>query len=113
MLLLPLFDRKEIHENFISESHCLHKQIQELRRMRKYYPLIVIAFGILLIVAAAGYGVLFPGLPGPDDSPAEAARVSMHAKIVFGAVSVGVLCFLAGIVAGVLRLFSRKKHPQV
>jgi hypothetical protein len=40
----------------------------------------------------------------------------LHNQIGFGAVCVGVLCFLGGIVAGVIRLFSRKnsrkKHPQ-
>ena len=80
--------------------------------MRKYSPLIVVAFGILLFVAGVLYGGFIAGIPGPDDSPAEAARVSMHGTIAFGAVSVGVLCFLAGIVAGVIRLFSRKKYPQ-
>ncbi len=73
--------------------------------MKQYFPLIVVALGILLSVAG-----FVGGIPGPDDSPAEAAHVSLHNKIGFGAVCVGVLSFLGGMVAGVIRLFSRKKH---
>lgn len=80
--------------------------------MRKYYPLIVVAFGILLIVAGVAYGVFFAGLPGPDDSPAEAARVSMQGSIAFGGVCAGVLFFLGGVVVSAFRLFSRKQRPQ-
>ena len=80
--------------------------------MKQYYPLIVVALGILLSVAGFLYAGFVGGIPGPDDSPAEAAHVSLHNKIGFGAVCVGVLCFLGGIVAGVIRLFSRKKHQQ-
>jgi len=80
--------------------------------MKQYYPLIVIALGMLLSVTGFLYAGFVGGIPGPDDSPAEAAHVSLHNQIGFGAVCVGVLCFLGGIVAGVIRLFSRKKHPQ-
>lgn len=80
--------------------------------MRKLNPLIVVALGILTVVAGVVYGVFAAGIPGPDDSPAEAARVSMHGILSFGVVCVGVLCFLVGISAGVIQLFSRKKQPQ-
>ncbi|MCH1409566.1 MAG: hypothetical protein L7V87_11065 [Verrucomicrobiales bacterium] len=80
--------------------------------MKQYYPLIVVALGMLLFVAGFLYAGFAGGIPGPDDSLAEAAHVSMNSQIGFGAVCVGVLCFLGGIVAGVIRLFSRKKHPQ-
>jgi hypothetical protein len=80
--------------------------------MRKFNPLIVVALGILTVVAGVVYGVFAAGIPGPDDSPAEAARVSQHGNISFAAVCAGVLCFLAGTAAGVIRLFSRKKPPQ-
>ncbi len=80
--------------------------------MRKYYPVIVVAFGILLIVVGVCYGVFFVGLPGPDDSPTEAARVSMHASISFGGVCVGALFFLVGIAVSAVRLFSRKQRQQ-
>ena len=109
---ISTFGRKAIHGNFISKSHFLHKNIRELRRMKQYYPLIVVALGILLSVAGFLYAGFVGGIPGPDDSPAEAAHVSLHNQIGFGAVCVGVLCFLGGIVAGVIRLYSRKKHPQ-
>jgi hypothetical protein len=80
--------------------------------MKKHYPLMLAAFGILLIVAGVGYGVFFAGIPGPDDSPAEAARVSMHGNLAFGGVCVGVLCFLVGVVVGLIRLLSRKPQRQ-
>ena len=80
--------------------------------MKRYYWLIFIALGILLSVVGFLYAGFVGGIPGPDDSPAEAAHVSLHNKIGFGAVCVGALCFLGGIVAGVIRLFSREKHPQ-
>ena len=80
--------------------------------MRKYYPLIVVAFGILLIVVGVCYGVFFAGLPGPDDSSIEAARVSMHGSIAFGGVCVGALFFLGGVMVSAVRLFSRKQRPQ-
>ncbi len=80
--------------------------------MRKYYPLIFVTFGILLIVVGVGYGVFFAGLPGPDDSPAEAARVSLHGNIAFGGVCIGVLLFLGGVVVSAFRLLSRKQRPQ-
>jgi hypothetical protein len=103
---------KSIHEKFICKSHFLHKKTQELRCMRKYYPLIGVAFGILLIVVGVAYGVFFAGLPGPEDSPAEAARVSVHGSIAFGGVCAGVLFFLGGVLVSVFRLFSRKKRSQ-
>jgi len=78
--------------------------------MKQYCPLIVVGLGILLSVAGFLYAGFVGGIPGPDDSPAEAAYVSLHNKIGFGAVCVGVLSFLGGMVAGVTRLFSRKKH---
>lgn len=80
--------------------------------MSKYYPVMIAAFGILLILAGVGYGVFFAGMPGPDDSPAEAARVSMHGSLAFVGVCVGILCFLAGLVVGAIRLVSRKPGPH-
>lgn len=87
--------------------------MSELRRMKKYSPLIVAALGILLSVAGFLYAGFVGGIPGPDDSPAEAAHVQLLGMIGFTVVCVGALCFLGGIVAGVIRLFSRKMHPQV
>lgn len=78
--------------------------------MKQYCRLIVVGLGILLSVAGFLYAGFVGGIPGPDDFPAEAAHVSLHNKIGFGAVCVGVLSFLGGMVAGVIRLFSRKKH---
>ena len=78
--------------------------------MKQYCPLIVVGLGILFSVAGFLYAGCVGGIPGPDDSPAEAAHVSLHNMIGFGAVCVGVLSFLGGMVAGVIRLFSRKKH---
>ena len=78
--------------------------------MKQYFPLIVVALGILLSVAGFLYAGFVGGIPGPDDSPAEAAHVSLHNEIGFGAVCVGVLSFLGGMVVGAIRLFSRKKH---
>ncbi len=43
--------------------------------MKQYYPLIVVALGILLSVAGFLYAGFVGGIPGPDDSPAEAAHV--------------------------------------
>ena len=80
--------------------------------MGKYYPLIFVALGILLSVAGFLYAGFVGGIPGPDDSPAEAAHVSFHNKIGFGAFCIGVLSFLGGIVSGVICLFSRKSHPE-
>ena len=78
--------------------------------MKQYCRLIVVGLGILLSVAGFLYAGFVGGIPGPDDFPAEAAHVSLHNKIGFGAVCVGVLSFLGGMVVGVIRLFSRKKH---
>ena len=78
--------------------------------MKQYCPLIVVGLGILFSVAGFLYAGFVGGIPGPDDSPAEAAHVSLHNMIGFGAECVGVLSFLGGMVAGVIRLFSRKKH---
>ena len=80
--------------------------------MKKYYPLVFIGFGILLVVAGLGYGVIFAGIPGPDDSPAEAARVSFHGSIAFGGACLGMLFFLAGLVMGAIRLLLPKRQPQ-
>ena len=51
--------------------------------MKQYYPLIVVALGILLSVAGFLYAGFVGGIPGPDDSPAEAAHVSLHNEIGF------------------------------
>ena len=72
----------------------------------------IVVLGILLFAAGFLYAGFVGGIPGPDDSSVEAAHVSLHNKIGFGVVCVGLLCFLGGIGAGVIRLFSRKKQPQ-
>lgn len=80
----------------------------KFRRMKKYDPILVVAFGMFLIVCGVAYGAFFAGLPGPDDSPSEVARVVKHGNIAIGTECVGALCFLVGAVVGTLRLFPRK-----
>lgn len=79
--------------------------------MKKFYPLAITALGVFLMAGGILYGAMFAGLPGPDDSPAEAARVSMHGNIAFGGLCLGVLAFLAGLLALSLRVFTRKLPP--
>tara|TARA_B100000900_G_C20396537_1_gene640901 strand:- start:475 stop:738 length:264 start_codon:yes stop_codon:yes gene_type:complete len=59
-------------------------------------------------VAGFLYAGFVGGIPGPDDLRAEAAHVSLHNMIGFGAVWVGVLLLLGGIVARAIRLFHAK-----
>ena len=46
--------------------------------MKQYYPLIVIALGMLLSVAGFLYAGFVGGIPGPDDSPAGSYETGLH-----------------------------------
>ena len=50
--------------------------------MKQNYPLIIVALGILLSMAGFLYAGFVGGIPGPDDSPAEAAHVQLRAVLL-------------------------------
>ncbi len=80
--------------------------------MKEFWPLIVVAVGVLLVVSSAGYGVFFVGIPGPDDSPDELARQSVQGNFAVGAFFLGALCLLIGVAGGIIRLVPRMRRPK-
>ncbi len=71
--------------------------------MKKFWPLVLIAGGGMLLLASVVYGVVFAGIPGPDDSPSQLARQEFHGNIAFVGILLGGLILLTGGAAGITK----------
>ncbi|MCC6883846.1 MAG: hypothetical protein WBE58_02485 [Verrucomicrobiales bacterium] len=79
-------------------------------KMKQYWPWILAAGGVLLMGYSFLHGILFVGLPGPDDSVAEMNRQGVQAGLAFVVFLVGSLCCLTGVVSGILRWALRRSR---
>jgi len=81
-----------------------------VEKMKRVWPLALIAVGILIIFSGFVYDVLFAGIPYQDPTPALTARYNLHSQIasIIRWSGVGV-CFL-GVVGTLIRFaISRSK----
>ena len=79
-------------------------------KMKTFWPWILAAGGLLLMGYSFLHGILFVGLPGPDDSVAEMNRQGVQAGFAFAVFLVGSICFLTGVVSGILRWALRRSR---
>ena len=73
--------------------------------MKRFWPLLLIAAGICLLVFGIVYDVMFAGIPYQDPTPEMSARYARHSGIASVLRWAGVGAFLFGSVAGILRWF--------
>jgi hypothetical protein len=82
--------------------------------MRRPWPLILIAVGLLLLVAGFIYDVMFAGIPYQDPTSEMSARYAHHARVASLICRVGGGVFLFGSLAGIIRLVVRRfRRPVV
>lgn len=77
-------------------------------RMKRFWPLLLVAAGLFLIFGGFLYDVMFAGIPYQDPTPEMSARYAHHARIasIIGWFGTGV--FLSGVVSGVIRVIIRR-----
>jgi hypothetical protein len=79
--------------------------------MRRFWPLIPIAAGFLVVVAGFVYDVEFAGIPYQDPTPEMSARYAYHAHIASMICRIGFWILLFGIIAGIIRFIIRRLRP--
>jgi len=81
--------------------------------MKRFWPLILIAAGLFLMIGGFIYDVMFAGIPYQDPTPEMSARYAHHAHIASVICWIGVGVFLFGSIAGIVRLITRRFRPPV
>jgi hypothetical protein len=76
--------------------------------MRRFWPLFLIAGGVLIVFGGFIYDVMFAGIPYQDPTPEMSARYAHHAHVASLIRWLGVVVFLGGVVAGIIRRIARK-----
>ena len=76
--------------------------------MRRFWPLLLIAGGVLVVFGGFIYDVMFAGIPYQDPTPEMSESYAHHAGIASMIRWCGVVVFLFGVVAGVIRRVTRK-----
>ncbi|WP_145372124.1 hypothetical protein [Maioricimonas rarisocia] len=75
--------------------------------MTRYWPLLLAAAGLLLLVTGFVYDVIFAGIPYQDPTPDMSARYARHAVIAAAIRWCGVGAVLLGLTVGLVRRGSR------
>jgi uncharacterized membrane protein YjjB (DUF3815 family) len=73
--------------------------------MKKFWPLFVIAAGILILVCGILYADLTAGVIYEHPTPAQAADDKRHSEVFMTFLYLGFGAVLVGIVTGLVRLF--------
>lgn len=81
--------------------------------MKKFWPLLLIAAGLILLVGGFIYQVIFAGIPYQDPTPEMSARYARHALIGSTICLAGLSAFIFGCVAGAIRLITRRTTTPV
>ena len=82
--------------------------------LKRFWPLTLIVTGLFLLLGGFVYDVMFAGIPYQDATPEMSARYARHARIASTTCWIGVGAFLAGSVAGIIRLVARRiRRPVV
>ena len=69
----------------------------------------LLGFGVLVLLAAFLFQVIFAGIPYPDPTPQLARRYTLFTSIAGGLYGCGCVAALAGIAAGAVRLIGRRR----
>lgn len=81
--------------------------------MKRFWPLILIAAGIFLLLGGFFYDVIFAGIPYQDPTPEMSARYDFHAHIASVIRWIGFGVFLFGSIAGIMGLLARRFRAPV
>jgi hypothetical protein len=76
--------------------------------MRRFWPLIVIAAGLFLLVGGFIYDAMFAGIPYQDPTPEMLARYNHHSRIASTIQGSGFGIFLFGLLASIIRRAVRR-----
>ncbi len=76
--------------------------------MKRFWPLCLIAAGLLVVLLGFIYDLAYAGIPYQDPTPEMAARFHQNARIASLIRWSGFGIFLAGVVAGSLRRIGRR-----
>ena len=81
--------------------------------MKRFWPLILIAAGLLVVVAGFIYDVEYAGIPYQDPTPEMSAHYIHYAHIATSIRWFGFGVFLFGVIANIIRLVVRRFRPPV
>ena len=76
--------------------------------MKRGWPLLLIVAGSLLMAGGFVYDVMFAGIPYQDPTPEMSARYALNARSASITLGIGVGVFVAGSIAGIIRMFMRR-----
>jgi hypothetical protein len=76
--------------------------------MKRFWPLLLLVAGVLLVLGGFAYDVLCAGIPYQDPTPEQSARYAYHARVASCLRGAGLAALLAGAVAGLVRRMTRK-----
>jgi hypothetical protein len=79
---------------------------------RRFRPIILIAAGLLLLVAGFIYDFEFAGIPYQDPTPELSARYARHASIASAIRWSGAGIFMLGWLASLVQRLTRKTPPS-
>jgi hypothetical protein len=80
--------------------------------MKRFWPFVLIMFGIMTIILGLMYDVLFAGIPYQDPTPAMIANYNFHSQIASIIRWVGAgICLLGG-AAVIIRSMMNKRQDQ-
>ena len=76
--------------------------------MKRFWPVMLIAVGFLLLLGGFIYDVMFAGIPYQDPTPELAADYARHARIASAIRRLGVGVFVFGALSGSIRWMARR-----
>ena len=81
--------------------------------MRRFWPIILVVIGLILLFSGFIYDVMFAGIPYQDPTPEISARYAHHARIAASIGWLGFGIFLFGALASVFRFVVRRFRPPL
>ncbi len=81
--------------------------------MTRFWPLLLAAAGLFLLLSGFVYDVMFAGIPYQDPTPEMSARYAHHARIASSTYWLGFGVFLLGLLAGIVRFVVRRFRPPL
>lgn len=81
--------------------------------MKRFWPLFLLAVGLLLLVGGLIYDLMFAGIPYQEPTPEMSARYAYHVRVASLICRVGSGVFLFGSLAGMIRLVTRGFRRRV
>lgn len=78
------------------------------RSLPRFWPLLLIAAGLFLLLAGFVYFVMFAGIPYQDPPPELAAEYDRHVRVASTIADLGLGASLAGLLAGIILLVARQ-----